>query len=371
MSTYDGLTPTDVAQKRLTVARGGRDGYDMEEVDSFLDEVERSLGLCFQANEQTNAALAQTEIRLNDSVARTHALEEQVRQLQAHLVEAQEQVAEAQENAARQIADAEAASQARYAEAQTMADNAGVEVIRVETVPEASQAAVRLLAHATASAEALTQEAEAERDAVVSSAQEEASATLEQAAAEAEARLAQAGETLEQAQAEAAELRATIHQELETLREEELDAIVAEKEVLTNEVVALREFEASLREGLQSWLNDLQVQVNAPLTQELDGPMEEILSQAELEGQVDVEIPHEEDAVEEEAAPEDAPQEDDDPDLPAIPEELDTFEELQAAGLTDDEEPPMGVAANPLGKDVTKESDEESKFTVPEDLDED
>ena len=37
------LTPDDVQNKRFTVVRFGKSGYDEEEVDSFLDEIEAEM----------------------------------------------------------------------------------------------------------------------------------------------------------------------------------------------------------------------------------------------------------------------------------------------------------------------------------------
>src|SRR5581483_4862761 len=37
------LTPEDVQNKRFTVVRFGKSGYDEEEVDTFLDEIEAEL----------------------------------------------------------------------------------------------------------------------------------------------------------------------------------------------------------------------------------------------------------------------------------------------------------------------------------------
>ena len=51
------LTPEDVSNKRFTPVRL-REGYDMGEVDQFLDEVEAELARLTKENEELRAKLA-------------------------------------------------------------------------------------------------------------------------------------------------------------------------------------------------------------------------------------------------------------------------------------------------------------------------
>jgi len=51
------LTPEDVANKQFTSTRLGR-GYDEQEVDDFLDEVEAELTRLYRENEELRAKLA-------------------------------------------------------------------------------------------------------------------------------------------------------------------------------------------------------------------------------------------------------------------------------------------------------------------------
>ena len=50
------LTPEDVSNKRFTPVRL-REGYDMGEVDQFLDEVEAELGRLIKENDELRAKL--------------------------------------------------------------------------------------------------------------------------------------------------------------------------------------------------------------------------------------------------------------------------------------------------------------------------
>src|SRR5215510_5897969 len=52
------LTPADVRNKRFSTTRL-RPGYDEEEVDAFLDEVEAELDRLIQENEELRAKLAE------------------------------------------------------------------------------------------------------------------------------------------------------------------------------------------------------------------------------------------------------------------------------------------------------------------------
>ena len=52
------LTPADVRNKQFSTTRP-RPGYDEEEVDAFLDEVEAELDRLIQENEELRAKLAE------------------------------------------------------------------------------------------------------------------------------------------------------------------------------------------------------------------------------------------------------------------------------------------------------------------------
>src|SRR6478752_7327334 len=114
------LTPEDVSNKRFTPVRL-REGYDMGEVDQFLDEVEAELARLTKENEALRAKL----------------------------------------------------SAAQSGGGSTSAP-APVETIRVATVPEASNAAARLLEIATRNADELVEDAKNEADRIVGAARTKA-----------------------------------------------------------------------------------------------------------------------------------------------------------------------------------------------------
>src|SRR3954454_15562190 len=124
------LTPEDVSNKRFTPVRL-REGYDMGEVDQFLDEVEAELARLTKENEELRAKLASAQ---GAGSSYTPPAPEPVK-------EPEPEPAPAPTPAPAPVVTAPAA--------------AGVETIRVETVPQASNAAARLLEIATRNADEL------------------------------------------------------------------------------------------------------------------------------------------------------------------------------------------------------------------------
>src|SRR3954468_19056319 len=110
------LTPEDVSNKRFTPVRL-REGYDMGEVDQFLDEVESELARLTKENDDLRAKLSAVQ-GAGDSYPSPAP-----------------EPAREPEPAPAPVPVAAAAPVAA----------AGVETIRVETVPQASNAAARLL----------------------------------------------------------------------------------------------------------------------------------------------------------------------------------------------------------------------------------
>ena len=63
------LTPEDVSNKRFTTVRL-REGYDMTEVDQFLDEVEAELARLTKENDDLREQVSQLEQRLGRTLFR-------------------------------------------------------------------------------------------------------------------------------------------------------------------------------------------------------------------------------------------------------------------------------------------------------------
>lgn len=200
------LTPEDVRNKRFQPVRLRREGYDMGEVDAFLDEVESELERLLTEN---------AELRRQAGV------------------EADADVATAEPSAAAQPAAqpaAEAAEPAAEATSPAPATPA-VEQVKVTTAAEASAAATRLLELATRNADEVVAEAREEAQQIVASAQERA-------------------DTLDR---EARTRADHLDQETESRRSEATAAIAAERARLDEEVEGLRSFEREYRSRLRSY----------------------------------------------------------------------------------------------------------------------
>ncbi len=143
------LTPQDVQNKRFTPVRL-REGYDMNEVDTFLDEVEHELERLIKENEDLRAklALAQQGGASPFSVPRPLGLEPEP-------AAAPEPVAAAEPEAAPAPLAA------------PVAPVAAPEEIRVTNVAEASSAAARLLEIAGRNADEVVNEAKAHADQIL------------------------------------------------------------------------------------------------------------------------------------------------------------------------------------------------------------
>ena len=209
------LTPEDVSNKRFTPVRL-REGYDMGEVDQFLDEVESELARLLKENEDLRSKLAAAQG--GAPVAET---------------------APAQQEAEAAGKPEETAPETPAAAPQPAAPT---ETIKVTTAAEASSAATRLLELATRNADQVVEEARAEAEQIVASARSEA----ERLEAETRSRADQ----LEQ---EARTRSQSLDSETEARRRELLGDLEKEKSRLDADVENLRTFEREYRSRLKSY----------------------------------------------------------------------------------------------------------------------
>jgi DivIVA domain-containing protein len=211
------LTPEDVSNKRFTPVRL-REGYDMGEVDQFLDEVEAEL----------ERLLAESD-DLRTKLAAATGGEPPAPQARAAKTEAK-------------VADAPTATDAT---AGSSAAAAPRETIKVVTAAEASSAALRLLELATKNADEVVAEAKEEAEQIVGAARTEA----ERLESETKAKT----DTLEQ---EARSRAQNLDAETETKRSELLGDMEREKARLDAEVDTLRAFEREYRSRLRSYFTE-------------------------------------------------------------------------------------------------------------------
>ena len=207
------LTPEDVSNKRFTPVRL-REGYDMGEVDQFLDEVEAELARLTKENDDLRSKLSAAQTGSAPAPARTPEPEP----------------AKVEEKPTPAPTPVPAAAPT------------GVETIRVETVPEASNAAARLLELATRNADELVDEAKNEADKIVGAARTKAERLEAESKTKADRLEADARQRSQMLDSETAERRQQMFGDLEK-----------ERDKLSSEVETLRSFEREYRSRLKSY----------------------------------------------------------------------------------------------------------------------
>ncbi len=203
------LTPEDVSNKRFTPVRL-REGYDMGEVDQFLDEVEGELARLTKENDDLRAKLSSAQ----GSPAAGAAAPA--------------------EKAPEPVATEKAAEPTPAA--------APVETIKVQTVPQASNAAARLLEIATRNADELVDGAKDDADKIIGEARTKAERLDSESKAKADRLESDARTRAQMLDSETAERRAQLFGELER-----------ERDKLNAEVENLRAFEREYRSRLKSY----------------------------------------------------------------------------------------------------------------------
>jgi DivIVA domain-containing protein len=223
------LTPEDVSNKRFTPVRL-REGYDMGEVDQFLDEVEAELARLNRENDDLRAKL---------SAAQSGAPMETAPEPPP----APEPVATAPEPEPEPEPTPTVQTQAIQAPP-VGAVAVVVESIRVETIGDASNAAARLLELASRNADQLVEDAKSEADKIVGEARTKAERLEGEAKANADKMEADARGRAQSLDSETAERRTQLFGDLER-----------ERDLLSHEVDNLRAFEREYRSRLKTYFS--------------------------------------------------------------------------------------------------------------------
>src|SRR6478609_8224549 len=208
------LTPEDVSNKRFTPVRL-REGYDMGEVDQFLDEVEAELARLTKENDDLRSKLSSAQ--------------------GAPMSERAPERPKVEEKAPEPVRAPEPAPTPVVAASP-------VETIRVETVPEASNAAARLLEIATRNADELVEEAKNEADKIIAEARTKSERLDVESRTKADRLEADARTRAQMLDSETAERRRQMFGDLEK-----------ERDKLNSEVENLRSFEREYRSRLKSY----------------------------------------------------------------------------------------------------------------------
>jgi DivIVA domain-containing protein len=234
------LSLDDVRNKRFRMARKG--GYEVLEVDEFVDEVEESFAQLFEENASLKKQLEALRSGSSDEPA---AAQTQVRTPESR-------PEPAAQPSPSQPAPAQAAPSAPVAE----------ERIVVTTSNEASTAVVRLVQLSTEQAEHLVREATAEAAHIREDATSKAQQVTEDARTRAERLESEARVNAERVQAEAQSRSQSLDQELTQRRTELFGDLDRQRDTLTETVARLRDFEqryrSSLHDHLQGQLSTLQ-----------------------------------------------------------------------------------------------------------------
>ena len=208
------LTPEDVSNKRFTPVRL-REGYDMGEVDQFLDEVESELERLLKENNDLRSKLsAATD---GEPIAATPPIEKPADKAPEKPVEAEKP-------------------------AEPAKPEAEPEVIKVITAAEASSAATRLLELATRNA-----------DEVVAEAREDAEKIRVEARTEAERLETETKTRTDKLEEDARNRAQNLDGETDARRRELLGELEKEKSRLDGEIDNLRSFEREYRSRLKSY----------------------------------------------------------------------------------------------------------------------
>jgi DivIVA domain-containing protein len=224
------LTPQEVRAMRFTPVRL-REGYDMGEVDEFLDEVETELERLLAENEDLRSKLAAA------TGSAPPAAQEKVQEKEPEKAEQAEP-----EKPEKPVEVEEPVEERKPERVQTPPPS---EQIKVTTAAEASSAATRLLELATRNADELVAEARSEAEQILAAARTDA----EQLENETRART-------EQLDAEARNRAQQLDAETEAKRREALSDIEREKGRLDNEVESLRTFEREYRSRLKAYFTE-------------------------------------------------------------------------------------------------------------------
>jgi len=220
------LTPEDVSNKRFTPVRL-REGYDMGEVDQFLDEVEAELARLTRENDDLRTKLSAAQSGGGAPAEAPAAMPEPP---------APEPVAATPEP--------EPEPQQTMQTPAVGAVAAGVETIRVETVGDASNAAARLLELASRNADQLVEDAKSEADKIIGEARTKAERLESESKTNADKLEADARGRAQSLDAETAERRTQLFGDLER-----------ERDTLSHEVDNLRAFEREYRSRLKTYFS--------------------------------------------------------------------------------------------------------------------
>jgi divIVA domain protein len=293
------LTLEEVRRVRFRMARRGATGYEVGDVDTFIDKVEESFAQFENerdllrrevesarnsgdsapaANDEAMAAKDKEIGSLRSEIERLRSqIAQQAKQPPApvassgvseqrvsQLIQDNERLRAELDRARRELDDA------RTSRVSHLAGNA--EMLQVTTREEATPAVVRLVSLATEQAERLVEEASVEADRKVGEAKQEAYEITADARTKAERIEAEAHVKAEQVTREAQNRADRVDGEADRRRAELFAELEREQGVLTQKVAALRDFEATYRNNLRGYMNRHMEALEQSMPEPLDIP---------------------------------------------------------------------------------------------------
>lgn len=254
------LTPADVRNKQFSTTRL-RPGYDEEEVDAFLDEIEAELDRLIQENEELRSKLAEAQRTPSAPAAaqppEPEATSEPSQPSQpsqpssAIAPEPEPESAQAQEPS-QPLAPAEPVSQPEpEPQAQSSPPAQSVPPLPMtaaslgESGDDSMQSASRMLALAQQTA-----------DQAVADARKEADETLGKAQREAEETVGKARRQAEQIMSEARSRAEALERDAQERHRQTMGTLVQQRDELERKVDELRDFERLYRSRLKQYLED-------------------------------------------------------------------------------------------------------------------
>lgn len=220
------LTPQQVRDKQFNTVKM-RTGYDMDEVDSFLDEVESALGSLIVENDDLRAQLAQkpaapvtsseAEKKLAEAEKKAADAEKKLGDAQAKLAEAEKKAAEADKKLA-EATEREKQAETKLTEARRMATANTVAPAAPAPAAAAAAAAMAAPAPAPAAPAPAADDVPGRAFAMLEAAQRTADETVATAKAEADTILVKAREEASKVTGKLDEQRAALEAKVNDLR---------------------------------------------------------------------------------------------------------------------------------------------------------
>ena len=220
------LTPQQVRDKQFNTVKM-RTGYDMDEVDSFLDEVESALGSLIVENDDLRAQLAQkpaapvtsseAEKKLAEAEKKAAEAEKKLADAQAKLADAEKKAAEADRKLA-EATEREKQAETKLTEARRMATANTVSPAAPAPAAAAAAAAMAAPAPAPAAAAPAADDVPGRAFAMLEAAQRTADETVATAKAEADTILVKAREEASKVTGKLDEQRAALEAKVNDLR---------------------------------------------------------------------------------------------------------------------------------------------------------